>query len=254
MGELKGKTAVISGATSGIGRAQAIMLADEGADVVCIGRNEERMKEVTDTIEKSGGKAIPCLGDISKADTAKRAAALAVEHFGKIDICCATAGVFDEFVPSHELSEEKWDFFMDSNVKSVFLLANAVLPNMIANKNGSLIIMSSIAGLTGNSGGAVYTSTKHALVGYTRQLCIDYAAKGIRANAICAGSVHTPILDQIFEEFPEERRDTVLDKIPCKRIGEPEDIGWLTVFLASDKSAWINGSIISADGGRNAYG
>ncbi len=253
MGELTGKAAVVSGATSGIGRAQAIMLAAEGAGVVCIGRDAERMKQVTATIVEAGGKAIPCLGDVSEADTANNAAALALEHFGKIDICCATAGVFDQFVPSHELSEDKWSFFMDANVKSVFLLVNAVLPNMLANEAGSLIIMSSIAGLTGNSGGAVYTTTKHALVGYTRQLCIDYAAKGIRANAICAGAVRTPIVDRILEEFPD-RRQIVLNETPARRIGEPEDIGWLTVYLASDKSTWINGSIISADGGRSAYG
>ncbi|MDR0852666.1 MAG: SDR family oxidoreductase [Clostridiales Family XIII bacterium] len=253
MGELSGKSAVVSGATSGIGRTQAIMLAAEGADVVCIGRNPDRMDEVIGTIKNAGGTAIPCVGDISQAETCRKAAALAVEHFGKIDICCATAGVFDSFVPSLEQTEEKWDFYMNTNVKGVFLLSNAVLADMVKHENGSIIIMSSIAGLTGNSGGAAYTTTKHAVVGYTRQLCIDYAAKGIRANAICAGSVLSSILEGIFTEFPEER-EIVLEAIPAKRIGKPEDIGHLTVYLASDKAAWINGSIISADGGRSAFG
>jgi 3-oxoacyl-[acyl-carrier protein] reductase len=253
MGELNGKSAVVSGATSGIGRGQAIMLAAEGAGVVCVGRDPGKMEEVVGTITKAGGKAIPCVGDITEASTGEKAAALAVENFGKIDICCATAGAFDGFVPSHELSEEKWDFYMNTNVKGVFLLTNAVLPDMIKNGNGSIITMSSIAGLTGNSGGAAYTTTKHAVVGYTRQLCIDYAAKGIRANAICAGSVMSPILESIFEANPAERED-VLDIIPARKLGTTDDIAYLTVYLASDKAAWINGSIISADGGRSAFG
>jgi 3-oxoacyl-[acyl-carrier protein] reductase len=229
------------------------MLAAEGAGVVCIGRDAAKMDEVVGVIAAAGGRAIPCIGDITKAETGERAATLAIENFGKIDICCATAGAFDGFVPSHELSEEKWDFFMDTNVKGVFLLVNAVLPDMIKNGNGSIITMSSIAGLTGNSGGAVYTAGKHAVVGYTRQLCIDYAAKGIRANAICAGSVLSPILEGIFTANPAER-EGVLNTIPAKRIGTTDDIGYLTVYLASDKAAWINGSIISADGGRSAFG
>jgi 3-oxoacyl-[acyl-carrier protein] reductase len=253
MGELNGKSAVVSGATSGIGRGQAIMLASEGAAVVCVGRDPDKMDEVVSAIRASGGTAVPCIGDVTQAETGVKAAALAVENFGKIDICCATAGAFDGFVPSHELSEEQWDFYMNTNVKGVFLLVNAVLPDMLKNGNGSIITMSSIAGLTGNSGGAAYTTTKHAVVGYTKQLCIDYAAKGIRANAICAGSVLSPILEAIFEANPAER-EGVLDIIPARRIGTTDDIGYLTVYLASDKAAWINGSIISADGGRSAFG
>jgi len=253
MAELSGKTAIVSGATSGIGRTQALMLAKEGAAVVCVGRNAERMEQVTSEITGAGGTAFPCVGDVTMAETAAKAAEIAIKNCGKIDILCATAGAFDQFVPSHELSEEKWGFFMDTNVKSVFLLSNAVLPDMMKNGGGSIIVMASIAGLTGNSGGAAYTATKHAIVGYTKQLCMDYADKGIRANAICAGSVLSPILEKIFDEFPEER-ELVLNYIPAKRIGTPEDIGHLTVFLASDKAAWINGSIISADGGRSAFG
>ena len=253
MDELKGRVAVVSGATSGIGRMQAIMMAKEGASVVCIGRDPAKMEEVIATIKADGGDAIPCVGDVSKAETCNKAASLAIENFGKIDICCATAGVFDSFTPSHELTEEKWDYFSNINIKGVFLLCNAVLPNMMENGYGAIITMSSIAGLTGNSGGAVYTATKHAVVGYTRQLCIDYAAKGITANAICAGSVLSPILEGIFTEFPEER-ETVMENIPAKKIGTPEDIGHMTVFLAGDKARWINGSMISVDGGRSAWG
>jgi 3-oxoacyl-[acyl-carrier protein] reductase len=232
---------------------QSIMLAAEGACVVCVGRDEARMTEVVDEINRAGGTALPCVGSITEEDTALHAAQAAREACGRIDILCATAGVFDAFTPSHELSAAQWDYYMDTNVKGVFLLTNAVLPDMLAQESGSIIIMSSIAGLTGNSGGAAYTASKHALTGYTKQLCIDYAAKGIRANAICAGSVLSPILEGIFTQFPHER-EKVLETIPAKRIGTTEDIGHLTVFLASDKAAWINGSIISADGGRSAFG
>jgi 3-oxoacyl-[acyl-carrier protein] reductase len=253
MGQLDGKAAIVTGATSGIGRGQAVMLAAEGAGVVCVGRDPQRMEAVVGDIRSAGGMAEPCIGDVSDDRVCKRAAATAIEKFGKIDICCCTAGAFDAFVPSHKQSEEMWDYFINLNVKGVFLMTNAVLPDMLARKDGAIIIMASIAGLTGGSGGAAYTTTKHAVVGYARQLCVDYASLGIRANAICAGSVLSPILENIFTEFPHER-EKVLESIPAKRIGTTEDIGHLTVFLASDKAAWINGSIISADGGRSALG
>jgi 3-oxoacyl-[acyl-carrier protein] reductase len=253
MGQLEGKVAVVTGATSGIGKGQAVMLAEEGANVVCVGRDSRRMESVIAEIRSAGGGAEPCLGDVTEDRTCKRAAATAIEKFGKIDVCCCTAGAFDSFTPSHKQSEENWDRLIKLNVKGVFLMANAVLPYMLARRDGAIIIMASIAGLTGGSGGAAYTTTKHAVVGYTRQLCVDYAALGIRANAICAGSVLSPILEGIFTEFPHEREE-VLDRIPAKRIGTTEDIGHLTVFLASDRAAWINGSVISADGGRSALG
>jgi 3-oxoacyl-[acyl-carrier protein] reductase len=253
MGQLEGKAGIVTGATSGIGRGQAVMLAAEGASIVCVGRDPQKMESVVNEIRSAGGKAEPCIGDVSNDADCKRAAAIALEKYGKIDICCCTAGDFDSFVPSHEQTEETWDHLIALNVKGVFLMTNAVLPDMIARKDGAIIIMASIAGLTGGSGGAAYTTTKHAIVGYTRQLCVDYAAIGIRANAICAGSVLSPILEGIFTEFPYER-EKVLELIPAKKIGSTEDIGHLTVFLASDKAAWINGSIISADGGRSALG
>jgi 3-oxoacyl-[acyl-carrier protein] reductase len=253
MGQLEGKVAVVTGATSGIGRGQAVMLAAEGARVVCVGRDPQKMESVVGDIRAAGGVAEPCIGDVSKDPDCKRAAATAIEKFGKIDVCCCTAGAFDSFTPSHKQTEETWDHLVNLNVKGVFLMTNAVLPDMLARKDGAIIIMASIAGLTGGSGGAAYTTTKHAIVGYTRQLCVDYAALGIRANAICAGSVLSPILEGIFTEFPHER-EKVLEWIPAKKIGTTEDIGHLTVFLASDKAAWINGSIISADGGRSALG
>ncbi|NLL51863.1 MAG: glucose 1-dehydrogenase [Peptococcaceae bacterium] len=253
MKRVEGKVAIVTGATSGIGAAQAAILASEGAKVVCTGRNRERMELVLNRIHKAGGEAIGRIMDVSKADECNSTALLAIKEFGKIDILCNTAGFFDGFKNTIQQTEEGWDELYNVDVKGTFLMTKAVLPYMLENGGGSVINMASIAGLTGTAGGVAYVSAKHAVCGYTKQLCIDFAAQGIRANAIAAGIVTTPLLEEIFENNPEER-EIVFQTLPCKRLGTPEDMAYLTLFLASDEASWIHGAIISADGGRHAMG
>ncbi|NLL51866.1 MAG: glucose 1-dehydrogenase [Peptococcaceae bacterium] len=253
MKRLAGKTVIVTGATSGIGEAQAVIMAREGAKIICVGQNKERMERVLNKISQEGGEATGCLASVQNEADCKRAAALAIEKYGRIDSLCNTAGIFDGFKKSLDQTEEGWMKLFDVDVKGVFLMTNAVLPNMLANKNGSIINVTSIAGLTGGAGGAAYTAAKHAVNGYTKQLCVDYAMHGIRANAIAAGTVATAILKKIIEDDPHEKTK-MYETIPSKNIGQPEDIAYLTVFLASDEARWIHGAIISADGGRQALG
>jgi 3-oxoacyl-[acyl-carrier protein] reductase len=253
MKRLDGKVVIVTGATSGIGECQAVVMAREGAKIVCVGQNRERMDRVVQQIRSEGNEATPCIASVEIAADCRRAAALAVETYGRIDCLCNTAGIFDGFKKSHEQTEEAWDRMFEVDVKGIFLMCNAVLPEMLKNKEGSIINVASIAGLTGGAGGATYVAAKHAVVGYTKQLCVDYAADGIRSNAIAAGCVWTAILDKIVADNPSEN-EKMLETIPCKRVGMPEDIAYLSVFLASDEAKWIHGAIISADGGRQALG
>ena len=253
MRRLEGKTAIITGATSGIGKGQAIIMAREGANVVCVGQNEERMNEVVSQILSEGGSAVACIASVEKEEDCNRAAKLAIDTYGKIDCVANTAGIFDGFKPSLEQTEEGWRRMFDVDVIGVFLMCNAVLPDMLSREDGAIINMASIAGLTGGAGGAAYVAAKHAVVGYTKQLCVDYASRGIRCNCIAAGSVSTPILEKILADDPREQTK-VYETIPCKKLGTPEDMAWLTVFLASDEAKWVHGAIISHDGGRQALG
>jgi 3-oxoacyl-[acyl-carrier protein] reductase len=253
MRRLDGKVAIVTGATSGIGESQAVILAREGAKVVCVGQNKQNMDRVVGQIRSEGNEATPCITSVQVAADCQRAAATAIETYGRIDCLVNTAGIFDGFTKSLDQTEAGWNQIFDIDVKGIFLMCNAVLPSMLKNGGGSIINVASIAGLTGGPGGAAYVAAKHAVVGYTKQLCVDYAAEGIRANAIAAGVVATRIIEKIVEDDPSEKTK-MFETMPCKSIGKPEDIAYLTVFLASDEARWIHGSIISADGGRNALG
>jgi 3-oxoacyl-[acyl-carrier protein] reductase len=211
------------------------------------------MDLVVSQIISEGGSAAACIASVEKSEDCQRAAKLAIDTYGKIDCLCNTAGIFDGFKTTLEQTEEGWRRFFDVDVMGVVFMTNAVLPDMLGRKDGSIINMASIAGLTGGAGGAVYVTAKHAVVGYTRQLCVDYAAEGIRSNCIAAGSVTTPILEKILADDPREQTK-VFETIPSKKLGVPEDIAYLTVFLASDEARWMHGSVISLDGGRSALG
>lgn len=253
MGRLEGKVIIVTGATSGIGESQALIMAREGAKIICVGQNKGNMDRIVSQIRSEGNEAIPCIASVQFSADCQRAAALAIETFGKIDCLCNTAGIFDGFKKSLDQTEEGWNQMFNVDVKGVFLMCNAVLPDMLKNGEGSIINVASIAGLTGGPGGAAYVAAKHAVVGYTKQLCVDYAENGIRANAIAAGVVGTRIVQKIVEDDPDEKFK-MFETMPSKKIGTPEDISFLSVFLASDEAKWIHGAIISADGGRQALG
>ena len=235
MVRLEGKVAIVTGATSGIGECQAIILAREGAKIVCVGQNQQNMDRVVGQIRAEGNEAVPCIASVQHSADCQKAASVAIETYGKIDCLCNTAGIFDGFKKSLDQTEEGWNQIFDVDVKGTFLMCNAVLPNMLKNGGGTIINVASISGLTGGAGGAAYVSAKHAVVGYTKQLCVDYAADGVRANAIAAGVVATRIVEKIVEDDPHEK-EKMFETMPCKQIGKPEDIAYLTVFLASDEA------------------
>jgi 3-oxoacyl-[acyl-carrier protein] reductase len=251
MKRLEGKVAVVTGATSGIGAGQAVILAQEGAKVVCGGRNKERLEQTLNIIRENGDEAVGLSMDVTSFDDCLALAKLAIDTYGKIDILCNTAGVFDGFKNTLDQTPDGWDDMFAVDVKGVFMMTKACLPHMLAQKSGSIVNISSIAGLGATDGGVAYVTSKHAINGYTKQLCIDHAEQGIRANSICVGMCTTPLLETIFENDPRER-EKVMSHQPCKFLGTPADVAYFTVYLGSDESKWMNGAIVALDGGRSA--
>ncbi|MGW9264116.1 SDR family NAD(P)-dependent oxidoreductase [Gordonia terrae] len=246
MGKLDGRVALITGAASGIGRAQAMLFAQEGARVIVADRDTAGAEKVAGTIRDGGGSATSQTLDVTdNGQVAAAIDAIASQH-GTIDVLSNTAGMFDNFSPSLDTSPEHWAAVFGVNITGLFAVTNAVLPHMISQRRGVIVNIASGAGLRGGGGGAAYTSSKHAVVGYTKQLASDYGRKGIRANAIAPGLIDTPMV-AAFSSDP----DTVagLQSQPAGRLGTPDDIARAALFLVSDDSDFIHAVTLPVDGG-----
>ena len=252
-GRVEGLTAIVTGAASGIGEASAIRLAEEGANVICADLNSEGVNGTADQIVKSGGNAIGYKIDISASDQCDAIVSKAVSTFGSIDILVNNAGVNLPGV-FHEVTNETIAKTLSVNVMGAMYLTRAALPHMLKNSRGSIVNMSSVNGLVSEPFLSVYSASKGAIVMFTRGIALDYAKAGIRCNAICPGWVDTPInhahakmlggLDHVYK--------TIDSFQPIGRPGTSREIANLVLFLASDESSFMTGSIVSADGGMTA--
>lgn len=250
---IEGKVVVLTGAASGIGKAQALAFAAEGAKLVGTDVNQEGLDALKAEYEAIGGECFVIKGNVADSADVANVIKAAIEKFGQIDILVNTAGIFDNYCPSLDTKEVSWDLMYAVNVKGPYLMCNAAIPKMLEKGKGVIINVCSIAGITAGVGGAAYTSSKHAITGYTRQLCLDYAAKGIRVNGIAPGSVMSPMIQKSIDTEPDGLSKRIA-MIPCGHLGQATDIANLTMFLACDQSSWMHGSIVSIDGGRNAKG
>src|SRR5437868_6675399 len=250
---LLNKVALITGGTSGIGEATALLFANEGAKVTITGSNEERGSEVTDLILKGGGQAIFIQTDVSKADDCRRAVDETVRAFGRIDILFNNAGVFFPHT-ALDCSEEEWDLQVDVNLKGTFLMSKFALPGMIAQGSGVIINNSSGWGIVGGDAAVAYCASKGGVVMLTKAMAIDHGRQGIRVNCICPRDVETPMV-------PEDARLRGLDwnsylagcaNRPLGRIGTADEIAKATLFLASDDSSFMTGTALVVDGGGTA--
>lgn len=245
MGLLEGKVALITGAASGIGKAQATLLAKEGAKVVLGDLNVEGINQLANELSPDGSSAIAVEVNVLNQDQINVMVEQAIEKFGQIDILCNTAGAFDSMAPILETSEELWDKIMDVNTKGLYFVTKSVIPHMIDQGSGCIVTIASDAGLTGGGGGIAYTSSKHAAIGFVRQIAADYKLKGIRSNAICPGLIETPMTTELVANPAFNESITRASG----RIGRPEDIAKATVLLASDYADYINGVELPVDGG-----
>lgn len=225
------KTVIITGAASGIGAAQATAFQAAGATVV--GIDLQPISNLTDAIQ----------ADVSDPATA---ATIAAQY--QPDIVCNTAGVLDGYQTVTDMALSAWQHILDVDLTSQFLMIKALLPGMLARGYGVFINMSSIAGLVGGGGGVAYTAAKHAVIGLTKQLDLDYAAKGIRANALAPGAINTPMNAADFAG-DGKMAAWVAQETPAKRWAKPEEVAQLSLFLASDAADYIHGTVIPIDGG-----
>lgn len=243
MGRLENKVAIVTGSTAGIGRAVALEFGRQGAKVVVSGRNVERGNKVVEDINAEGGEAVFVASDITDEASLKNLVEQAVATFGKLDILVNNAaGGFSK--PLVETTSEDWDHVMQADLKSVFLMTKFAVP-YLEQTRGSLINFSSASMYKPMPREHAYTSAKAAILTFTKTVAAEYAAKGVRSNAILPGLIKTSILDA----YSEEGIKRVEQVIPLKRIGQPEDIAFLAVYLASDESSYVTGQQFVVDGG-----
>lgn len=246
--EYIGKTVFITGAASGIGRAQAEAFLESGANVFGLDVDGAGLK----TLEgKYNSRFSYHIGSVSNQKVIEEAFENAVSAFNHVDILLNTAGILDNYAKTLDTDEALWDKIMDTNVKGTYLVTNTILPQMIERKSGIIINMASIAGLVAGGGGAAYTASKHAIIGYTKQLDIDYCREGIRANAIAPGAIQTPMNKADFEGEGEMAK-WVADETPAGRWAQPSEVANLTLYLASQAANYIHGAVIPIDGGWTA--
>ncbi|MGO3609355.1 MAG: 3-oxoacyl-ACP reductase [Enterococcus sp.] len=234
----------VTGAASGIGAAQVRAFLTAGAHVFGfdkqVGEMPQLQKEFTDTFAFF-------IGDIRDENQLRQGITACHEVFASVDILLNTAGVLDDYLPLAETTTELWERILDINVKGMFSLTKLLLPELLANK-GTVINMASIAGLVAGGGGIAYTTSKHAIIGFTKQLALDYAAKELHVNAIAPGAIDTPMNQADFAGDGQMAK-WVAEETPVKRWAAPAEVAYATLFLASDEARYMQGNILPIDGG-----
>lgn len=242
---LKGKCAIVTGASRGIGKAIALKLASLGANIVINYRsNEKEALEVENEIKNMGVEALCIKGDISKAEEVESLISAAKEKFGAIDIMVNNAGITKDTLILR-MKEEDFDTVIDVNLKGVFNCLKTITPVMVRQKYGKIINLSSVVGISGNAGQVNYSASKAGVIGMTKSLAKEVGSRGINVNAIAPGFIETDMTDVLGDKY----KDEIKKNIPLKKLGKPEDVANVVAFLASENSDYITGQVIHVDGG-----
>lgn len=245
MRKLEGKVAVVTGASRGIGRAIALKLADEGAKVVVnYSGSQAKAEEVVGIIQENGGEAIAVQASVSKTEEVTALMDAAVKTFGSLDILVNNAGITRDNLLMR-MKEDEWDDVLDTNLKGVFLCTKAVTRQMMKQRAGRIINISSIVGVAGNAGQANYVAAKAGVIGLTKTTAKELASRNILVNAIAPGFIET----EMTEQLPEDIKEGMLTQIPLAKLGQPEDIAKAVAFLASEDANYMTGQTLHIDGG-----
>ena len=246
--DLQNKVALITGGTTGIGRDTAVLFAKHGAKVVFTGRREKEGNETLNLVRAAGGDGLFVKSDVSKAADVQSAVQKTVEEFGRLDIAFNNAGVEGVWVPLVDQTEESWDYVHNINLKGLWLSLKYEIQQMTKQGSGGTIVnMSSVAGVKGFPGAGVYVASKHGVLGLTKSAALECAGAGIRVNAVCPAVIETPMADRAFTD-PQFAK-AVLAQHPLGRFGKPVEVAEAVLWLCSDKSSFTTGQFIAIDGG-----
>jgi NAD(P)-dependent dehydrogenase (short-subunit alcohol dehydrogenase family) len=248
MSQFVGKVVLITGGNAGIGRAAALEFANQGAKVVVSGRREKEGREVIAEIKALGGKAIFVKTDVSKESDVKAMIEQTLATFGRLDCAFNNAGIVQAPTPLPDQTEETYDQIMDINVKGVWLSLKHEIPAMLKTGGGAIVNNSSVGGLVGFATAPVYVASKHAVIGLTKSVALEYATQHVRVNAVAPGTIET----RMFRDFAPEVRQMLESAHPMGRIGQPEEIASTVVWLCSDGASFVTGQTVTIDGGYTA--
>ena len=245
MFSLEDKIAIVTGASQGIGKTTAELFSKSGAHVVCIARNEEKIKNLANTISKNGHSAsyFPC--DISDGDLIQNTIKSVINDYGKIDILINNAGITRDSLVLR-MKNHQWEEVLNTNLNGAFYATKSVLRSMMKNKYGRIINITSIVGLQGNSGQSNYSASKAGLIGFSQSVAKEVASRGITINCIAPGWIET----EMTNDLPQNLKSEIIKNIPIGKTGTTEDIAYTALFLASKESKYITGQTITVDGGR----
>jgi 3-oxoacyl-[acyl-carrier protein] reductase len=242
--DLAGQTALVTGASRGIGRAIAVALARGGAQVACVARNVDKLAETAAAIRAAGGTAEVFACDVAQSESVQQVVDAVVERWSKLSILVNNAGVTrDTLIP--RMSDDEWDEVINTNLRGAFLFTRAATRPMMSARYGRIINIASVSGLTGNPGQANYSASKAGLIGMTRTVAKELASRKITVNAVAPGFIATDMTAALGEVVMEE----VKKRIPARRVGQPDDIAAAVLFLASGAASYITGQVLTVDGG-----
>ncbi len=248
---MSGLAGVVTGATKGLGRETALLLAEEGASVVGVGRDTDDGNSLEEAAQALPGDVIFVQGDVRDEDTSSRAVGTCIERFGQLDIMVANAGILGPETPLHETDREGFDEVFDVNVRGLFYDCRAAVRAMLDGNGGSIVTVGSILSVTADPMLTSYTATKAAVLGLTKAIAVDYAARGIRCNCVLPGDMETPMIEAYFAATgdPAAARQEMEQTYPIKRLADPREVAQAIRFLASPESSYVTGTHLLVDGG-----